>query len=140
LAIWAERLERGTYRFPAPLGDRLDVTPAEMAAIFEGINLSCARRQRRFALPTATPAREGLPAYNQLKKYYYINTMLRNGGMTTSADELPANLETCHQLIRELIETLRQQTSLNDRLRHQLERLLRRVYGQKAERIDPGQL
>ena len=56
LAIWAKRLERGTFRFPAPLGDRLEVTPAEMAAILEGIDLSRACRQRRFALPTATPA------------------------------------------------------------------------------------
>jgi transposase len=60
--------------------------------------------------------------------------------MTTPGDELPTDLETCHQLIRELIETLRRQTSLNEKLQHQLERLLRRVYGQKAERIDPGQL
>src|SRR5690349_2330733 len=55
---------------------------------------------------------------------------VRNRGMTTSCDELPTDLETCHQLIRELIATLRQQTSLNERLQHQLERLLRRVYGQ----------
>lgn len=56
LAIWAKRLERGTFRFPASAGDRLEVTTAEMAAILEGIDLSCARRRRRFALPTATPA------------------------------------------------------------------------------------
>jgi hypothetical protein len=60
--------------------------------------------------------------------------------MTTPADELPTDLETCHQLIRELLATLRQQTFLNEKLQHQLERLLRRIYGQKAERIDPGQL
>jgi transposase len=60
--------------------------------------------------------------------------------MTTSADELPTDLATCHQLIRELIETLRQQASLNEKLQHQLERLLRRVYGPRAERLDPGQL
>jgi len=60
--------------------------------------------------------------------------------MTTSCDELPTDLETCHQLIRELIETLRQQTFLNEKLQHQLERLLRRTYGQKAERVDPDQL
>jgi transposase len=58
LAIWAKRLERGTFRFPAPAGDRLEVTPAEMAAILEGIDLSRARRQRRFALPAAAPPRD----------------------------------------------------------------------------------
>lgn len=56
LAIWAKRLERGTFRFPDPTGDRLEVTPAEMAAILEGIDLSRARRQKRFAPPVATPA------------------------------------------------------------------------------------
>ena len=54
LAIWAKRLERGVFRFPAPAGDRVEVTPAEMAAILEGIDLRCARRQKRFVLPAAT--------------------------------------------------------------------------------------
>ena len=60
--------------------------------------------------------------------------------MTTLGAELPTDLETCHQLIRELFETLRQQTFLNEKLQHQLEQLLRRVYGRKSERIDPDQL
>jgi transposase len=51
LAIWAKRLERGLFRFPEPNGNRVEVTPAEMAAILEGIDLSRARRQRRFVLP-----------------------------------------------------------------------------------------
>jgi transposase len=59
LAIWAKRLERGVFRFPAPQGDRIEVTPAEMAAILEGIDLSRAARQRRFALPAVAPARIG---------------------------------------------------------------------------------
>src|SRR3954468_3915652 len=43
LAIWAKRLERGAFRFPEPKGDRIEVTPAEMAAILEGIDLGLAR-------------------------------------------------------------------------------------------------
>jgi transposase len=61
LAIWAKRLERGVFRFPAPIGDRVEVTPAEMAAILEGIDLSRARRQKRFVLPAATSSRTGDP-------------------------------------------------------------------------------
>jgi transposase len=53
LALWYKRLERGTFRFPEPRGPRIEVTPAEMAAILEGIDLRTARRQRRFALPVA---------------------------------------------------------------------------------------
>ena len=58
LAIWAKRLERGVFRFPEPKGNRVEVTPAEMAAILEGIDLSRARRQRRLVLPVvaATPS------------------------------------------------------------------------------------
>ena len=59
LAIWAKRLERGVFRFPAPKGDRIEVTPAEMAAILEGIDLSRAAKQRRYVLPAAAPASIG---------------------------------------------------------------------------------
>ena len=55
-AIWMKRLQRGVFRFPVPTGDRVEVTPAEMAAILEGIDLSHARRQRRYVLPAKTPA------------------------------------------------------------------------------------
>jgi transposase len=60
--------------------------------------------------------------------------------MTTAADSLPTDLETAHQLIRELLETLRQQTVLNEHLQHQLEKLLRRLYGPRTEKLDPNQL
>ena len=60
--------------------------------------------------------------------------------MITPADPLPDDLETAHQLIRELLETLGQQLHLNAKLQHQLEQLLRHRYGRKSERIDPAQL
>jgi len=60
---------------------------------------------------------------------------------TVDADTpLPDDIETAHRLIRELLETLRQQAHLNDTLRHQLEQLLRRIYGRKSEKLDPNQL
>jgi transposase len=62
--------------------------------------------------------------------------------MTPSALDtpLPDDLETAHQLIRELIAALRRQTHLNANLQHQLEQLLRRLYGRKSETLDPNQL
>src|SRR3954463_6716745 len=60
--------------------------------------------------------------------------------MITTADPLPGDLETAHQLIRELLETLGQQIHLNAKLQHQLEQLLRQRYGRKSERGDPAQL
>ncbi len=49
-----KRLERGVFRFPTPQGHRVEVTPAELAAILEGIDLKQAPRQRRYVLPAAT--------------------------------------------------------------------------------------
>jgi len=60
--------------------------------------------------------------------------------MISIDDPLPADLDTAHQLIRELLKTLAQQVYLNDKLQHQLEKLLRQLYGKKTERIDPDQL
>jgi transposase len=60
--------------------------------------------------------------------------------MIALADPLPDDLETAHQLIRELLRTLAQQVHLNEKLQHQLEQLLRQRYGPKTERIDPAQL
>jgi transposase len=54
-AVWMKRLERGIFNLPTPTGDRVEVTPAEMAAILEGIDLKHARRQRRYVLPAASP-------------------------------------------------------------------------------------
>lgn len=53
---------------------------------------------------------------------------------------LPEDLESAHRLIRELLATLREQTHLNTHLQHQLEQLLRRLYGKKSEKLDPNQL
>jgi transposase len=60
---------------------------------------------------------------------------------TPDADSpLPDDIESAHRLIRELLATLRQQAHLNESLQHQLEQLLRRLYGKKSEKLDPDQL
>ena len=51
-----KRLEKGTFRFPESQGDHVEVTPAQMAAVLEGIDLSRARQLPRFALPRPQPA------------------------------------------------------------------------------------
>jgi transposase len=51
-----KRLEKGTFRFPEAKGGRVEVTPAEMAAVLEGIDLTRARRLPRFAPPVAQPS------------------------------------------------------------------------------------
>jgi transposase len=59
---------------------------------------------------------------------------------TPLVDALPDDLETAHQLIRELLATLHEQIHLNEKLQHQLEQLLRQRYGRKSEQVDPAQL
>jgi transposase len=62
--------------------------------------------------------------------------------MTTADTDtpLPDDSEAAHRLIREMLATLREPTHLNANLQHQLEQLLRKLYGRKSERLDPGQL
>ena len=54
-AVWMKRLEKGTFRFPSAKAGRVEITPAEMAAVLEGIDLSRAHRLPRFVLPVPQP-------------------------------------------------------------------------------------
>ena len=49
-AVWMKRLERGTFRWPAPGSDHLEWTGVELAAVLGGIDLKETRRRTRFAL------------------------------------------------------------------------------------------
>jgi transposase len=51
LAVWAKRLERGTFRLPIVGADRLEMTTAELAALLAGIDLNTARRRVRYSRP-----------------------------------------------------------------------------------------
>ena len=69
-----------------------------------------------------------------------MRAVTRIKGMTQPPHELPTDLETAHQLIAELLETVRTQGRFIAKLQHQLEQLLRRIYGRKSEKLDPNQL
>src|SRR5206468_1092547 len=58
--------------------------------------------------------------------------------METAA--LPDDLATCHGMIRELAASLRTAQRQVEQLGHRLDLLLRRLYGPRSERVDPGQL
>ncbi len=60
LAVWAKRLERGTFRLPAAGSDRVEMTTAELAALLAGIDLNTARRRVRYS-------RTGTPPHNSEK-------------------------------------------------------------------------
>ena len=51
MAVWAKRLERGTFRLPATGADRVEMTTAELAALLAGIDLNRARRRVRYSRP-----------------------------------------------------------------------------------------
>jgi transposase len=52
---------------------------------------------------------------------------------------LPDDLAVCQQMIRELLASLREQRQDNEQLRARIDRLLRRLYGPRAEHFDPNQ-
>jgi transposase len=49
-AIWSKRLEEGTYAMPFGQGDerRAEITAQELSALLSGINLSQAKRRKRY--------------------------------------------------------------------------------------------
>jgi transposase len=53
---------------------------------------------------------------------------------------LPKTIAACHAMIRQLLDTAQKDSRRIERLEHQLEQLLRRLYGRSAERLDPNQL
>jgi transposase len=54
-----KKLERGRFRWPSAEADRCTMTPAELAALMEGIDLSKARRLKRWnPSPEAAPSTE----------------------------------------------------------------------------------
>lgn len=66
------------------------------------------------------------------------NKAVRTMPMTQGT--LPEDVEGCHAVIGELVATLNERDRRVEQLMHRLEQLLRRVYGPRAERIDPAQL
>src|SRR5262250_3357915 len=53
---------------------------------------------------------------------------------------LPNDLAVCHRMIQELLVTLHERNRELEGVRHRLDQLLRRLYGPRAERINPEQL
>lgn len=48
-ALWYKRLEEGVFRFAAPSDNaRVEWTPAELAAVLEGIDVGNAKRRKRY--------------------------------------------------------------------------------------------
>jgi len=60
--------------------------------------------------------------------------------MTLDREKLPADVEQCHALIAELVQTLDLKDRRLRQMQHELERLLRWRYGAKRERVDENQL
>ena len=55
--IWYRRLERGTFQLPADSGEEqagIELTPAQLSLILEGIDLTSVRQRLRYRHPTAT--------------------------------------------------------------------------------------
>ena len=57
-AVWAKRLEEGTYAMPfgESAEKRNEITAAELSALLSGIDLSRAKRRKRYRLQSAEAA------------------------------------------------------------------------------------
>jgi len=57
-AVWAKRLEEGTYAMPFEEGDepRREITALELGALLSGIDLSVAKRRKRYRRKSAEAA------------------------------------------------------------------------------------
>src|SRR5262249_814736 len=60
--------------------------------------------------------------------------------MSEPDEPLPDDLALCHEIIRQQADTIRESQRRIEQLEHQVEQLLRRQYGPRRERVDPGQL
>lgn len=57
LAVWAKRLEAGTFQFPASTSDgAVEVRATELALILGGIELRSVERRKRYQRPTSAPS------------------------------------------------------------------------------------
>lgn len=59
---------------------------------------------------------------------------------TAPAATLPDDVARLKSLVSELLAAMTRLQGDNERLRHRLDQLLRRVYGRKSEKLDPAQL
>ena len=50
-ALWAKRLERGTFRLPSAEAGSVALTGAELAMLLEGIELAGVQRRKRLVRP-----------------------------------------------------------------------------------------
>jgi hypothetical protein len=55
-------------------------------------------------------------------------------------DHLPTDVAVLHGMIRELVTALQTERRRNDQLAHRLDLLLKRVYGPRADQLNPNQL
>ena len=71
-----------------------------------------------------------------------ITAVMEGAPQTSSATtiDLPEDPTLCHELIRQLHDTVLQSQRRIEKLEHQLARLLRARYGPRSERIDESQL
>jgi transposase len=51
LAVWAKRLEQGTFQFPAAQTTGVEIQATELAMILGGVDLNSAKRRPRYRRP-----------------------------------------------------------------------------------------
>lgn len=66
--------------------------------------------------------------------------MAKDGEQLATLETLPDNVDTCHSVINQLGEQLRDANLKISKMEHQLAELLRKLYGRSSEKLDPRQM
>lgn len=77
--IWYKRLEGGTFRLPSGAESKVEMGAAELALILEGIDLSGARRQRRWRRESHFPRRVESGRTRPANDARFANALGRSG-------------------------------------------------------------
>ncbi len=66
--------------------------------------------------------------------------MATDGTQLSAAEALPDDVSACHAMIGQLLDNLQDATRKISQMEHQLQQLLRRLYGRSSEKLDPNQM
>ena len=132
-----KRLEKGTFRFPAPSdADATSVTvnATDLIMLLDGVDLQSVKRRPRYVRDPASIADfSGSPPSRTRACAYNIT-------MNDAEVDLPNDVPLCHELIRQQADSLDKAQRRIEQLEHAMDVLLRQKYGPRSERLDPNQL
>ena len=83
-------------------------------------------------------------SYHGIREDDIVQINVSGGRLVTllmnTPNKIPSDVTVLQEMVRHLLAQLAREQSINERLQHRLEQLLRAKYGPKTEKLDPNQL